>query len=81
MSTSSTPTPSVETMSNRIGTDVAGRDYSSGSRGERAEMLAQEAVELVPGDPRPWQALAEACDAQGARSRNIDSCELTVDYG
>eukprot|EP00752_Nemacystus_decipiens_P018595 g16673.t1 len=30
-----------------------------------AERLAQEAVELAPGDPRPWQALAEACDAQG----------------
>lgn len=30
-----------------------------------AERLAQEAVELIPGDPRPWQALAEACDAQG----------------
>ncbi|CAB1111613.1 unnamed protein product [Ectocarpus sp. CCAP 1310/34] len=30
-----------------------------------AERLAQEAVELSPGDPRPWQALAEACDAQG----------------
>lgn len=35
-------------------------------RGEKmAERLAQEAVELAPGDPRPWQALAEACDAQG----------------
>lgn len=35
-------------------------------RGEAlAERLAQEAVELAPGDPRPWQALAEACDAQG----------------
>lgn len=30
-----------------------------------AERLAQEAVELAPRDPRPWQALAEACDAQG----------------
>lgn len=30
-----------------------------------AENLALEAVELLPGDPRPWQALAEACDAQG----------------
>lgn len=30
-----------------------------------AERLAQEAVELAPGDPRPWQALAEACDARG----------------
>ncbi|CAN0225260.1 unnamed protein product [Ectocarpus sp. 6 AP-2014] len=30
-----------------------------------AERLAQEAVELSPEDPRPWQALAEACDAQG----------------
>ncbi|CAM9278013.1 unnamed protein product [Scytosiphon promiscuus] len=31
-----------------------------------AERLAQEAVELAPEDPRPWQALAEACDAQGS---------------
>lgn len=33
-----------------------------------AERLAQEAVELAPGDTRPWQALAEACDAQGEGS-------------
>ncbi|CAM9749848.1 unnamed protein product, partial [Hapterophycus canaliculatus] len=31
-----------------------------------AETLAQEAVELAPGDPRPWQALAEACEAYGS---------------
>ncbi|CAM9230645.1 unnamed protein product [Discosporangium mesarthrocarpum] len=30
-----------------------------------AEALAQEATELLPDDPRPWQALAEALDAQG----------------
>lgn len=39
---------------------------SVASSGEKkAEALAQEAVELIPSDPRPWQALAEACEAQG----------------
>ncbi len=36
-----------------------------------AERLAQEAVELAPGDPRPWQALAEACEAQGVERFSI----------
>lgn len=31
----------------------------------KAEILAQEAIELLPDDPRPWQALAEAYEAQG----------------
>lgn len=78
VSTSSSSAPSIESTSDRIGIDAADRDYPSGSRGERAEVLAQEAVELVPEDPRPWQALAEACDAQGARSRKIDSYELSL---
>lgn len=43
--------------------DATGNETMSKAR--KAEMLALEAVELVPEDPRPWQALAEACDAQG----------------
>eukprot|EP00903_Cladosiphon_okamuranus_P015485 g14296.t1 len=43
----------------------APEDVGMTRREEVAERLAQEAVELAPGDPRPWQALAEACDAQG----------------
>ncbi|CAN0104052.1 unnamed protein product, partial [Laminaria digitata] len=45
--------------------DVDGED-SLLSWGRRAEALAREAVELIPGDHRPWEALGEACDAQGA---------------
>lgn len=50
------------------GEDAHGRASASVTRVSSAvdaERLAQEAVELSPGDPRPWQALAEACDAQG----------------
>lgn len=44
---------------------LAKENIEEGNFGQDAEMLALEAVELVPEDPRPWQALAEACDAQG----------------
>lgn len=60
--------------------DPASGDEKQGSASEGmamvsgavdAERLAQEAVELSPGDPRPWQALAEACDAQGRGKKHL----------
>lgn len=71
-SISCTAASSVENHADRIGTNNAAgsSSYPSCSAEEGAEMLAQEAVELIPGDPRPWQVLAEACDAQGARGKN-----------
>ena len=35
----------------------------------KAEILAQEATELLPGNPQPWQALAKAREARGQNHR------------
>lgn len=70
--------------------DVCTADVGSGNGGgerddipwgERAEALAREAVELSPGDHRPWQALGEACDAQGESESWLVRAEAYHDRG
>lgn len=65
---SSEPKPGVEVPGEAERAQAAATDgdgVASVHWAVAAERLAQEAVELAPGDPRPWQALAEACEAQG----------------
>lgn len=60
-----TPPVEVEGGDNGDGREQLTADQIKPSRQERAELLAREAVELIPEDPKPWQALAAACDGQG----------------
>lgn len=53
-----------------VGSGQNNRDTDATSSVIKAETLAQEAVELLPDDPRSWQALAEAYEAQGEGYRD-----------